>query len=209
MLIHLKSQASPPNPTIVLCPGIHGTQLTEQCLEELNFFNADVVVFPVESYPAYSAWHLIQFLESELSVTHGSQSHPILLIAFSAGVVAAIATAWYWHMKGRSVAALIAIDGWGVPLYGSFPIHRISHDVFTHVTSTLGERLGDCFYANPPVEHLDMWRSPTAVEGRWVYSGSGLGLLHRLPIVRLSTQTTAATFMQMLLHRYQSETRET
>ena len=55
--------------------------------------------------------------------------------------------------------ALIAFDGWGVPLVGNFPIYRISHDQFTHWSSELLGKGDKSFYADPPVEHLDLWRS--------------------------------------------------
>ena len=194
--------------TVVLCPGIHSQKLTHKFLCELFPASSSVVVFPTERYPAYSGWHLIQFLEAQRlnSSMNGAKSHSVLLVGFSAGVVAAIAAAWYWKIMGRSVKAIIAIDGWGVPLYGNFPIHRMSHDFFTHLSSTVSEKLGDCFYADPSVEHLDLWRSPASVRGRWVnYAAERSPSVWEpwvSPISPLSTQATAADFLQTLLNRY-------
>ena len=195
--------------TVVICPGIHSQKLTHDFLREFVPSLLDVVVFPTDRYPAYSAWHLIQFLDAqrrESSLGGVKRFFPVLFVGFSAGVVAAIAAAWYWQLMGRSVKALVAIDGWGVPLYGNFPIHRMSHDWFTHWSSTMGEQLGDCFYADPAVEHLDLWRSPVSVQGRWVNYAVGRSSSSRgtwcSPISRLSVQTTAADFLRMLLIRY-------
>jgi len=44
----------------------------------------------------------------------------------------------------------------GVPLVGNFPIHRLSHDYFTHWSSAVLGSGNDSFYADPPVEHLEM-----------------------------------------------------
>ncbi|MEB3214102.1 MAG: hypothetical protein VKL39_22330 [Leptolyngbyaceae bacterium] len=188
--------------TVIICPGAHSPHLTQEFLREMSAQLRDAVVFPAERYPAYSAWHLIQFLEETLEERQCDA--PILLIGFSAGVVAAIATAWYWQFKGRTVRALIALDGWGVPLRGRFPIHRISHDEFTHWSSSLGEHLSDCFYADPPVEHLNLWRSPSSATGQWIRQSTYASCrIHPLlPPPALTTRTTAAEFMGMLLQTY-------
>ncbi|NJK53546.1 MAG: hypothetical protein HC936_13370 [Leptolyngbyaceae cyanobacterium SU_3_3] len=60
------------------------------------------------------------------------------------------------------------MDGWGVPLGGDFPIYRVSHDRFTHWSSAWWVAGLDSFYADPAVAHLDLWRSPQTVQGRWV-----------------------------------------
>ncbi len=59
----------------------------------------------------------------------------------------------------------------------------------------------DSFYAEPPVEHLDMWRSPQTVEGWWVHSEVGT----HPPSQRQSptlTRLTATHFLTMLLELY-------
>ncbi len=194
---------------IVICPGIHSPNLTEEFLQDLSLPFSEVVVFPTERYPAYSPGCLIQFLEALPEVK--KRESPIVLIGFSAGVVAAIATAWYWQAVGRQVKAVVAIDGWGVPLYGTFPIHRISHDSFTHWSSSIVEPLGDCFYADPPVSHLDLWRSPASSKGRWVnYTPERLSPSPKIwfPLFSsVSTLSTAADFLTVLLHRYEESVR--
>lgn len=153
---------------LLVCPGIHSPALTASFLQELqrhrngNLSSIKILVFPAEIAPVYSGRHILQFLrESEVGNT------PITAIAFSAGVVGAIAALRTWQRQGKAVRGFIALDGWGVPLAGNFPIYRLSHDYFTHWSSTLlgGGREG--FYADPGVEHLQLWRSPQTVWGWW------------------------------------------
>jgi hypothetical protein len=181
---------------IVLCPGVHSPTLTQafqqtlrQSLAEMAIDKQrqEILVFPTDRYPAYSAIDLVQFLQRELN-----HQAPILFIAFSAGVVGAIAAAWQWQQSGGRVLALIALDGWGVPLHGSFPIHRISHDYFTHWSSAWLGAGEDSFYADPAINHLDLWRSTQTVRGWWVTSTS--------PNSR--RYTTQATFLSELFNRY-------
>jgi hypothetical protein len=93
---------------------------------------------------------------------------PLTFIGFSAGVVGAMGAAVAWELLGGKVQALFALDGWGVPTIGTFPIHRLSHDYFTHWSSALLGAGQDSFYADPGVAHLDLWRSPQAIQGYWV-----------------------------------------
>ena len=99
-------------------------------------------------------------------------------IGFSAGVVGGILAARQWHQAGYPVDKFIAMDGWGVPLGQRFPIYRMAHDPWTHHSQNwmgqglrwmAGDRLGDrphrSFVADPPVSHLDLWRSPDCVPG--------------------------------------------
>lgn len=181
--------------TVIICPGIHDSELTQVFLEGLRRECActNIRIFPAQDYPAYSAFHILQFVRQETS--------PIVFISFSAGVAGAIAAAWGWQMLGGKVKAFIALDGWGVPLSGNFPIHRLSHDYFTHWSSAMLGSGADSFYAEPPVEHLDMWRSPQTVEGWWVHSEVGT----HPPSQRQSptlTRLTATHFLTMLLELY-------
>jgi hypothetical protein len=96
---------------------------------------------------------------------------------------------------GGTVKAFLAFDGWGVPLYGNFPIHRISHDYFTHWSSALLGGGEDSFYAEPAVEHLDLWRKPNVCKGWWVHPATD-GKRER------RTHTTASKFVNQLLQRY-------
>jgi hypothetical protein len=155
---------------LVICPGFHEKELTAQLMAWLNRFaedySCDCLIFPVEQYPAYSAFHLLDFLYQQPNTI----DQPLVFIAFSAGVVAAIGAATVLQVVGKSVQGLIAIDGWGVPLTACFPIYRLSHDYFTHWSSALLGAGQESFYADPPVEHLQMWRSPQTVQGWWVRS---------------------------------------
>jgi hypothetical protein len=114
---------------------------------------------------------------------------PLLFISFSAGVVGAIAAAQMWQGLGGQVRAFLALDGWGVPLWGSFPIHRVSHDAFTHWSSALLGGGSESFYADPAVSHLDLWRAPQTARG-WQIQNTG------------KTATTAAEFVGCLLRWY-------
>ncbi|MBW4650267.1 MAG: hypothetical protein KME06_16510 [Kastovskya adunca ATA6-11-RM4] len=180
--------------TIIICPGIHDLKLTQDFLDSLkaqlsNKFNgshnANILIFPVENYPAYSASHILQFLQSH------SVTSPLIFISFSAGVVGAMGAAWLWQLAGGKVKAFLALDGWGVVLGGNFPIHRLSHDYFTHWSSALLGTGDDSFYADPPVEHLELWRSPNTCSGWWID-----------PQSETRTPTTAAQFINGQLQRY-------
>jgi hypothetical protein len=157
---------------IVLCPGIHSPSLTvefweilhrqarEQGIEEQYL---SPLIFPDASHLAFSAIHVNQWL----TANHCEQS--LVIIAFSAGVVGAIGAAWLQQLQGKAIQAFIAIDGWGMPLGGTFPIYRLSHDRFSYDSSYwLGGE--PTFYADPPVSHLEMWQRPDRVVGRWQQS---------------------------------------
>jgi hypothetical protein len=179
--------------TLFICPGIHETQLTESFLQtlktkvELN----KPLVFPAQKQPAFSAFHVLHFLQQ---AHERSPANSVLFLGFSAGVVGAIGAAWWWQQNGGEVAAFIAIDGWGVPLSGNFPIFRLSHDEFTHWSSAFLGGGKQNFYADPPVKHLDLWRSPDLVEG-WAVTRA-------LGMPEIASRTTAATFLATLLKQY-------
>lgn len=182
---------------VIICPGIHEPQLTQDFLEALhrdnisnlsNDWNNKVVIFPAQDYPAYSAVHILEFLQHYL----GSIKTPVVFIGFSAGVAGAIGAAWGWQLLGGTVKAFIAFDGWGVPLYGNFPIHRLSHDYFTHWSSALLGAGEESFYADPAIAHLDFWRSPDVCQGWWVHPATTGKPEQR-------TYTTAAQFVTQLL----------
>lgn len=183
--------------SIVICPGMHNPELTQSFLSWLQHEIAlgssteNILIFPAQDDPAYSAWHILQFLRS---LSSSSLETPLVFISFSAGVVGAIGAAWGWQMLGGQVKAFIALDGWGVSLFGNFPIHRLSHDYFTHWSSSLLGSGFDSFYADPPVEHLKLWRSPQTVEG-W-------RILHPDVETQPRSRLTAAQFLTMLLERY-------
>lgn len=184
---------------IILCPGIHELELTKSFVTELlnphqergeeNLI--DVEVFPEQGILTLSAFHILRFLGDRIG---NKLESPVIFISFSAGVVGAIAAAQIWQLQGGNVKAFIAIDGWGVPLAGKFPIHRLSHDYFTHWTSAILGIGEDNFYADPPVEHLSMWRSPQKVQGYWIN-----------PLTQFSQpqkSLSAAEFLHLVLKRY-------
>jgi hypothetical protein len=158
---------------IVLCPGLHSPILTEafwvvicQRGKQYGLSDRDLshLVFPDAQYWAFSAIHVNRWLSAKCC------SRPLVFIAFSAGVVGALGAAWMQQLQGKSIQALIAIDGWGMPLSGTFPIYRLSHDRFSHDSSAwLGGQ--SIFYADPSVPHLQMWRSPDQVRGYWQQQG--------------------------------------
>jgi hypothetical protein len=185
--------------SIIICPGIHEPALTENFISGgLERFSqsqensVNILKVPTDGFSALSGFHILQVLSNRLGDRTKSA---VIFISFSAGVVGAIAAAYSWQMLGGDIKAFIAIDGWGVPLWGSFPIHRMSHDYDTHWSSKILGSGQNNFYADPPVEHLSMWRSPQTIQGRWVDSSNEVSP----PKSRL----TAAEFLQMLLNRYQ------
>jgi hypothetical protein len=185
---------------VIICSGIHEPQLTQDFLEELHFsepgnvsshWSEKVLIFPAHEYPAYSTIHILEFLQRH----PGLLEMPLVFISFSAGVAGAIGAAWGWQLLGGKVKAFIAFDGWGVPLYGNFPIHRVSHDYFTHWSSALLGAGKDSFYAERAIAHLDLWRSPHTCKGWWVHPAAAGKPEQR-------TYTTAAQFVNQLLQFY-------
>lgn len=186
--------------SVVICPGVHDRQLTQQFIQgmwesgEQPLPAESLLMFPAERYPAYSGWHVLQFLHEQHS-RHDPDlraSTPLVLIGFSAGVVGAMSAALVWQRLGGTVKAIAAIDGWGVPLVASFPVHRLSHDSFTHWSSALLGTGEDSFYADPGVAHLEFWRSPHTTYGWWLSPNTST------PPIALS----AASFLTALLRRY-------
>ncbi len=173
---------------IIVCPGIHDSGLTESFVKgALSPITSEILVFPGQGAICLSAVHIGEFLDQQLG---NRRKSPLIFISFSAGVVGAITTALTWQFQGGHVQAFIAIDGWGVPLWGNFPIHRLSHDYFTHWSSVLLGSGADNFYAEPAVEHLSLWRSPQTVPGWGVNS------------LTPPRSLTAAEFLHLLLQHY-------
>lgn len=148
----------------LICPGFHEPALTHSFLTNLSHYSINLdnlLIFPTNKYPPYSGFHSLHYLQEKCH----KKPQKLIIIAFSAGVVAAITAAWQWQLQGNTIQGLIAFDGWGVPLFGHFPIYRVSHDQFTHDSSILLGTGTINFYADPSVEHLDLWRSPHLVQG--------------------------------------------
>jgi hypothetical protein len=186
--------------SVIICPGVHSPELTQAFLQGVgkSLDPQQVYIFPAQHFPAYSAFHILNFLgvpQFSPGLQFSPCVQPVLFIGFSAGVVGAIGAAQIFQSLGGQVKALIALDGWGVPLAGRFPIHRISHDRFTDWSSPLWGRNDwgrndSSFSANPGVAHLELWRSPQTAQG-WAVDQQKI------------YSTTAADFLQHLLIRYQ------
>ncbi|WP_293347483.1 MULTISPECIES: hypothetical protein [unclassified Microcoleus] len=186
---------------LVICPGVHEPKLTDCFLAGLSGIWAvaadrqnqqilnSVKVFPAHKHPPFSAIDILQFLCSQ-----DLAGESLVFVSFSAGVAGAIGAAWMWQQIGGKVAAFIALDGWGVPLGGTFPIHRISHDRFTHWSSAIIGSGGDSFYADPAIAHLDLWREPQTAKG-WQMGQTSAGIEKAAP-------TTAGAFLVHLLKHY-------
>ncbi|MEG4809973.1 hypothetical protein QUA82_20140 [Microcoleus sp. F8-D3] len=186
---------------VVICPGIHDPKLTDRFLEGLSEVWGDaesrqnpqivdrVKIFPAHKHPPFSALDILHFLWCEELAGEN-----LVFVSFSAGVAGAIGAVWMWQQLGGKVGAFFALDGWGVPLGGNFPIHRISHDRFTHWSSAILGGGGESFYADPPIEHLDLWRTPQTAKG-WHVCQTAAG-------VETVAPTTAAKFLVHLLKQY-------
>lgn len=179
---------------IVVCQGIHEARFTQEFIGGINIASGNamcarnLLIFPAEDAAVLSGFEVFQFLRSRLGTP--TPATPLFLIGFSAGVVGAVQAAAMWQLWGGTIAALIAVDGWGVPLIGNFPRHRLSHDFFTHWSSSIFDN-DEHFYAAPAVDHLHLWRSPHTVTG------------YRVSTTNTQPQhLTAADFLIMLLERY-------
>jgi hypothetical protein len=180
----------PPATQLVICPGIHPKALTTQFLTSLqaawrpkNTAPLTYLIAPTD-LPIYNPVALLTWLQQ-----HSRLEQPLLLLGFSAGVVGAIGAAWGWQLAGGKIAALIAMDGWGVSLAGHFPIYRLSHDEFTHWSSHLLGGGSESFYAQPSVTHLDIWANPDQAKGYRV------GAAGQVP-------SDAAAFLVAILQRH-------
>ena len=156
--------------TVIICPGVHDAALSDRFLTALNRelrkagstrLVSPEQVLPTQRYAPFDGLAVGSFVEKR-----ADPQAPLVLIGFSAGVVGAIAAANFWRAQGRTVAAAIAVDGWGVPQVGDFPLHRVSHDQFTQWSSALLGAGQDSFYADPPVEHLELWQFQMLKIGR-------------------------------------------
>lgn len=147
--------------TFFICGGVNAPENTQQMI-------ANMVQYPAFNLPTRQVQLAISPLEifsiPRLWSAMECPAGPAIFLAFSAGCIAAVGAARHWHHHGGQVLGLFAVDGWGVPLMESFPVHRLSHDRFTHLTSTL-PGLGTHFYADPAVAHLKIWQVPSQVHG--------------------------------------------
>lgn len=184
---------------IALCPGFHSPDLTRafyQQLHTVSLPNQQLLVFPSDRFPAYDSLAVLRFLHEQLSRNPPDDwlTQPLTLIGFSAGAVAAVGAALMLEALGSQIQAVFVLDGWGVPVAGRFPTHRLSHDRFTHWSSALLGTGQDSFYAEPAVDHLELWRSPQTVNGFWIN-----------PSTAVAVPTTALQFLAHWLQHYHCE----
>jgi hypothetical protein len=154
-------------PIIVVCPGIHPPELTDRFIQTVQpNIQQEFVILPTEQYLPYSAIAVSQWLDQQSL----SKSEPLAFVAFSAGVVGGFGAALAWQLQGGKIHSFMAIDGWGMPLIANLPIHRVSHDYFTHWSSSIMGSGESSFYADPELSHLAIWRSPEICYGWQVIS---------------------------------------
>ncbi|MGC1309599.1 MAG: hypothetical protein WA885_20445 [Phormidesmis sp.] len=145
---------------VVICPGFHDAELTARFVRSLPAF---VQPYVVKAFPA-DPLGVFCWLVKTIGSPQAKDAMTIVAIAFSGGVVGLAGAIALWQQQGGQVSTFVAIDGWGVPIIG-MPVCRMSHDSFTH-WSTLPLGSGQVnFYADPAVEHLQMWRDCTQVKG--------------------------------------------
>jgi len=156
--------------TIIICPGIHSPSITENFLQGIQNIaeSNSYLILPTEQYAPYSAIAILQWLKTHYPLPQDAPE--LSFLSFSAGVVGSIIAANLWQLEGGRVKNFIAFDGWGMPLIGNFPIYRVSHDRFTHNSSAILGVGETGFYADPEVEHLELWRSPDTCTGWQVLS---------------------------------------
>jgi len=156
-------------PNLIICPGVHPPQLTSSFVQ--NSIKQQCLILPTEQYLPYDAIAIIRWLKQHYLSPVDAPA--LSFVAFSAGVVGGFSAARIWQLQGGKIARFVAFDGWGMPLLANFPIYRISHDRFTHWSSSILGAGKSGFYADPKVEHLDLWRSPHTCWG-WQTISPGL-----------------------------------
>ena len=187
--------------TLIICPGIHDpglsdrfcqalqTQLQISAAHSLGQSAQACAVLPTQRYAPFDGFAVWTYWQAV-----ADPDQPLLIVAFSAGVVGAVVATQLWQGQGQAIAALIAVDGWGVPQLGEFPFHRVSHDHFTHWSSSIVGAGQDSFYATPPVEHLDLWQIPNRASGLWIPNTES--------VATSPMRVTAIEFIATLLQRY-------
>lgn len=152
---------------VIVGPGFHDRALTGRFVRSLPSFVRPYVVDAFPANPLAVFRWLTQTFESPQYTSESAVQTALVAIGFSAGVVGLTGALTLWQQQGGQIARFFAVDGWGVPIVG-LPVCRLSHDYFTHWSSLpLGSGHMN-FYADPPVEHLEMWGSAGQVKGRCV-----------------------------------------
>lgn len=157
---------------LVICDGIHSPRETEGILAMVDQ-DSRLSQLPIQHFSpgspltVLSGAALRRWLEGDGRPTgENNPDYPCLIIwAFSAGCVGAVALAQHWQRYRGGVLALFLVDGWGVPAVGPMPLHRLSHDRFTHVSSGWLGPGSISFVSQPAVSHHQLWRHPQQVWG--------------------------------------------
>lgn len=157
---------------LVICDGMHSPRETEAVLamvgQDSRLSQLPMRHFsPGSPLAVLSGAALRRWLEGYGQPTGGNNpDYPHLIIwAFSAGCVGAVALAQHWQRYRSGVLALFLVDGWGVPAVGPMPLHRLSHDRFTHVSSGWLGPGTVSFVSQPAVSHPQLWSHPQQVWG--------------------------------------------
>lgn len=155
---------------VAICPGFHSAALTEGWVRSLPPFTQAHIApaLPIDAIAIFN-WLIQTFGDPSITTKslHSSKMSkaPLIAIGFSAGVVGLTGALYLWQQRGGKIAQFFAVDGWGTPIIG-LPVCRLSHDSFTHWSSLpLGAGKVN-FYADPSVDHLQLWGSPEQVVGR-------------------------------------------
>ncbi|MFM7471900.1 MAG: hypothetical protein ACKO5P_10375 [Nodosilinea sp.] len=185
---------------LVVCGGFHDPQETEGIFRLIRA-DARLSQLPLKSFPVADRWAVLSgsSLRDRLTdLNTGETPEQLLIWAFSAGCLGAAALANYWqHCRGR-VLALFMVDGWGVAWSQAAPLHRLSHDGFTHTTSNyLGAGVVN-FVAHPAVDHRQLWRSPQVVTGHQIITQQPHLLQRWLPELNGSPPSPGATAADFL-----------
>ena len=146
---------------LLICPGYHSSDLTHSFLGALlgEITPERLWIRPIWTSPGALPWLFTSPQGPQLD-------RRLQIIAFSAGGVAAYPLMLAWQGMGGT-GCLIAVDGWGMPLWGDLTIYRLSHDRWTHDTTyfpSASESRG-YFYCHPGVDHLSLWHSPQLSRG--------------------------------------------
>jgi hypothetical protein len=162
----------------MVCGGLHPPAETHSLVEALApgaIFGPERVLVFTSANPldVLSAHALGTWLDQALSQA-GLDTAELVIWSFSAGCVGSAALANHWHRHRTAVRSLFLVDGWGVPCPVGLPVHRLSHDRVTHLTSPTWGLTTTHFYGEPGVPHRQLWQAPQTVPGWQVGPGQSL-----------------------------------
>lgn len=168
--------------TIIICGGFNPSIYNNNFANLFYKYRANILVFPTEKNSPYDSLNIVNFLQKNCL---SREENHLIFIGFSAGVVGALGAGRLWQRQGGQVLALLAFDGWGVPLIADFPIHCLSHDSFTHYCSTFWVKNSKHFVAYPRVSHQDIWRSPLTIQGYYYDDNKTVKKINQMDFLKL------------------------